>query len=161
MTALPQDVASDLERENARLQAELRSAREHQAASAEILRTIASAPGDAERSLQQIAETSARLFGAASVQIQLAKDGEWGKGFRFGASAQQVRLAVPLEKIRIGGRNLPGAVIGENRQIHIPTSTILVPMWPTLSEFRTPAQPARARSAAHRCGARTKRSACW
>jgi GAF domain-containing protein len=120
MTALPQDVASDLERENARLQAELRSAREHQAASAEILRTIASAPGDAERSLQQIAETSARLFGAASVQIQLAKDGEWGKGFRFGASAQQVRLAVPLEKIRIGGRNLPGAVIGENRQIHIP-----------------------------------------
>jgi two-component system NtrC family sensor kinase len=120
MPALPQDVVADLRQENARLLAELRAAQDRQSGSGEILRSIASAPGDAERSLQQIAETSARLFGAASVQIQLAEDGKWGKGFRFGDSAQRVRTAVPLDAIRVGGRNLPGAVIGENRQIHIP-----------------------------------------
>ena len=78
MTALPQDLASDLKRriaeleqnlqsgaaENARLQNELGISRERQAASAEILRTIAGTSGDAGRSLQQIAETTVRLFGA-------------------------------------------------------------------------------------------------
>ena len=55
MTALPPDVVADLKQENARLQAELRVARDRQAASAEILRAIAGTSGDAERSLQQIA----------------------------------------------------------------------------------------------------------
>lgn len=119
MAALPQDVVADLQQENARLLAELRAAQDRQNATAEILRTIASSPGDADRALQQIAHTSAYLFGAASVQIQLAENGEWGKGYRFGASAQHIRSAVPLDNIRVGGRNLPGAVIGENRQIHI------------------------------------------
>lgn len=119
MAALSQDVVPDLQQENARLSAELRAAQNRQNATAEILRTIASSPGDADRALQKIAHTSAHLFDAASVQIQLAENGEWGKGYRFGASAQQVRSAVPLENIRIGGRNLPGAVVGENRQIHI------------------------------------------
>ena len=119
MAALSQDVVPDLQQENARLSAELRAAQNRQNATAEILRTIASSPGDAERALQTIAHTSADLFDAASVQIQLAENGEWGKGYRFGASAQQVRSAVPLDNIRIGGRNLPGAVIGENRQFHI------------------------------------------
>ena len=48
--------------DNARLQNELAVARERQNASADILRTIASASGDADGSLQQIAETSARCF---------------------------------------------------------------------------------------------------
>jgi GAF domain-containing protein len=106
--------------ENARLFNETQEALERQNATAEILRTIAAAPGDAGRSLQQIAETSARLFGAPSVSIQLVKDGEWSDAYRFGDSAQRIRAAVPLAKIRVGGRNLPGAVAGENRQIHIP-----------------------------------------
>src|ERR1700690_1967760 len=120
MTVLPQDGADTLRLENARLKAELGAARDGQSASAEILRTIASAPGDAARSLQQIAETSARLFGAPSVSIQLVKDGEWGEAYRFGDSAQRIRNAVPLTEIRVGGRNMPGTVVGENRQIHIP-----------------------------------------
>ena len=41
--------------ENVRLTAELRTAGEREAASAEILRTIGSVSGNAERSLQQIA----------------------------------------------------------------------------------------------------------
>ncbi len=83
MTALLQDVVADLRRrvaeleqrlqsslaerdeaitqqaagavENARLLSDLRTTRDRQAASAEILRAIASTPGDAERPLQQIA----------------------------------------------------------------------------------------------------------
>jgi two-component system NtrC family sensor kinase len=120
MASLPQDVATDLAQENAQLRAELGAVRDRQAATAEILRTIASTSGDAGRALQQIAETSARLFGAPSVSIQLVRDGEWAGAYRFGDSAQRVRAAVPLTGIRIGGRNMPGAVVGQNRQIHIP-----------------------------------------
>src|SRR6185312_14720129 len=99
MTALPQDVVADLRRrvaeleqrlqsglaerdaaiahqaasavENARLSTELRTARDRQAGSGEILRAIASASGDSEQSLQQIAETTARLFGASSVTLNI------------------------------------------------------------------------------------------
>ena len=139
MTALSPDVETDLERENARLQAELRTERERQAASAEILRAIAGTSGDAERALQQIAETSARLFGAPSVSLRLAKNGEWVQVFRVGASAERVRSAVPAAKIPIGGRNLPGTVVHENRQIHIPDLDNLDPEiadWPGLPPAR-------------------------
>jgi signal transduction histidine kinase len=110
---------TNLRRENKRLFNEAQQALERQNAIAEILRSIAGGPGDAERSLRQIAETSARLFGAPSVSIQLVQDGEWGNAYRFGKSAQRVRSAVPLSDIRVGGRNMPGMVVGENRQIHI------------------------------------------
>jgi len=116
-----------------RLQSELRATGDRQNASAEILHTISSAPGDAGRSLQQIAETSARLFGAPSVSIQLAKNGDWGEAYRFGDSATRVRAAVPLDTIRIGGPNLPGTVVAENRQIHLPDLDNLDPAfahWP-------------------------------
>jgi hypothetical protein len=59
MTALRPDVPADLSQENIRLQAELRAAEERQIATAEILHTIASIPGDAGLSLQQIAELTA------------------------------------------------------------------------------------------------------
>src|SRR5947209_4928819 len=101
MTALPPAVLDDLRQENAQIRAELRAARDRQAASAEILRAVASAPGDAGRSLQQIAEISARLFGAPSVSIQLVQDGEWRQAYRFGDSAQRIRSAVPLTEIRV------------------------------------------------------------
>src|SRR6266480_6991550 len=106
MTALPKDVVADLRRsvaeleqrlqsglaerdeaiarqaagavENARLLSELRTSRDRQAGSAEILRAIADASGDAERSLQQIAETTARLFGAPSVTLHIAEGDQWG-----------------------------------------------------------------------------------
>src|SRR5258708_16807012 len=120
MTALPADVVADLRLENARLVSELRAVRDQQTASAEILRTIASTPGDAGRSLQQIAETSARLFGAPSVSIQLVEDGEWGEAYRFGDSARRIRSAVPLAKIRVGGPNMPAAVAAQTPQFPVP-----------------------------------------
>jgi len=123
--------------ENARLQAELRAARDSQAASAEILSAIAGTSGDAKQALQQIAKTSARLFGAPSVSLQLVENGEWGQAFRFGSSANQVRSAVPLAMIRIGGPNLPGTVVAENRQIHIPDIDNIDPSeWPGLPPAR-------------------------
>ena len=120
MTALPPDVVANLERENARLQAELRAARDRQAASAEILGAIANTSGDAERSLQQIADTTARLFSASSVTVMIAEGDQWGKTIRVGDGSKRIGSNLSAEQLRIGGPNLPGTVVHENRQIHIP-----------------------------------------
>src|ERR1700724_308982 len=148
MTALPKDGVADLERENARLRDELRTAREHQAASAEILRTIGSASGDAEASLHQIAETTKRLFEAFSVSIFVAEGDRWGQVIHDGASSQRVDAEVPVAQLRIGGHSLPGAVFSENRQIHLPDIDNVDPAiagWPGL-------RPARAAGARTLCG---------
>src|SRR5438045_3749319 len=105
--------AATTAQENARLQNELGVARDQQNASADILATIANASGDAEGSLQQIAETTARLFGAASVTIRIADGNEWGQTIRFGPSAERIDALVPAEQRRAGGRNLPGTVFRE------------------------------------------------
>src|SRR6266852_504104 len=124
---------------NARLLSDLRTTRDRQAASAEILRAIASTPGDAERPLQQIAETTARLFGASSVTLNIASGDEWVRMIRVGPSSQRVGSEVAVADLRIGGRNLPGTVVRENRQIHIPDLDNLDPAvadWPTLPRAR-------------------------
>jgi GAF domain-containing protein len=139
MTALRPDVVADLREENARLLAELRDARDRQAGSAEILRAIADASGDAERSLQQIAETTARLFDASSVTLNIASGDEWARMIRVGPSSQRVGSEVSGAELRIGGRNLPGTVFRENRQIHIPDLDNLDPAfadWLTLPHAR-------------------------
>src|SRR5260370_17396739 len=148
MTALPQDVVTDLNRlvaeleqrlessfaahdaaiaqqaataqENARLQNELSISRDRQSASAEILRTIASMSGDAERSLYQIAETSVHLFGATSATIQIAEGDGWDRIIRVGESSKRIGAAVPEAQLRIGGRNMPGTIVPENRQVPAP-----------------------------------------
>ncbi|WLA85779.1 GAF domain-containing protein [Bradyrhizobium elkanii] len=131
-----------------RLQRELAQSRDCQTASADILATIAGTSGDADRALEQIAETTARLIGASSVSIQLAENGEWGKAYRCGASARLIRAAVPLTAIKVGGKNMPGAVVGRNRQIHVPD---LDNLDPDLAEF--PGLPhARAAGTRTMCG---------
>ena len=139
MTALSPDVVADLRLENARLLTELRALRDRQAASAEILQTIASTSGDAERALQQIAETTARLFGTSSVTLNVASGDEWARMIRVGASSQRVGAEVSAAQLRIGARNLPSTVFRENRQIHIPDLDNLDPAfadWPTLPHAR-------------------------
>jgi GAF domain-containing protein/DNA-binding response OmpR family regulator len=105
--------------ENTRLLTEQSAALERQTASAEILRAIASAPGDAARSLQQIAETTERLFRASSVSIRIADGETWGQTVQVGTGAQRVAAAVPAAQLNIGGRNMPSAIIRGNRQIQI------------------------------------------
>src|ERR1700674_4604825 len=167
MTALPQDVVADLMRrvdeleqrfqsalaerdeaiarqaagavEHAWLLTELRTTRDRQAASAEILRAIASTQGDAERPLQPIPETTARLFGASSVSLNIAGGDEWARMIRVGPSSQRVGSELSAAQLGIGGRNLPATVFRENRQIHIPDLNNLDPAiadWPTLPHAR-------------------------
>src|SRR4030088_163356 len=106
MTGLPLDVVTDLGRENARLLAELRTARDRQTGSAEILRAIANTSGDAERSLTQIAETTARLFDAPSVTLHIADGDVWAQTIRVGASSKRIGLEVSEAQLRIGGHNM-------------------------------------------------------
>jgi GAF domain-containing protein len=148
MTAVPPDVVADLSKlvaeleqrlessfaahdaaiaqqaataqENAQLQNELAIARERQNASAEILQSIANTSGDAEQALRRVAETTARLLGASSVTIRIARDGEWGQSINVGAGSERIAAEVSAARLRLGGRNLPSTVLGENRQIHIP-----------------------------------------
>ena len=125
--------------ENARLFDQTRQALDRQEAGAEILRTIAAAPDNAEHSLQQVVETTAKLFGASSVRIRLVKDGEWSSTFHVGRSSEAIRSAVPEAMARIGGRNLPGTVVAENRQIHIADLDHIPPEmadWPGLPPAR-------------------------
>ena len=136
---LSQDPEADLRQENARLLSEFHSARDRQAASAEILQAIAHTSGDAERSLQRIAEITARLFGAQSVTIRIAEGEEWGRSIRFGTISKRIAAEVPAAQLRIGARNLPGTVVRENRQIHVPDLSRLEPEvadWPGLLSAR-------------------------
>jgi GAF domain-containing protein len=133
-TALDRQTASAMD--NFRLQSELRAALERQNASAEILSAIANTSGDADRALQQIAETTARLFGAPSVTMLLVDDESWGKMITYGASSERVRDRVAVERPRFGGDNLPGTVLRENRQIHIPDLDHIDPgmaHWPVMA----------------------------
>jgi two-component system NtrC family sensor kinase len=148
MTALPHDTEADLRRRileleqrlqstvaqrdeaierqtaaalvNFRLQNELRATVDRQKAGAEILRTIAAAPTDAEQSLQQIAETTARFFSASSVTIRITDGNRWTRTIAVGRASERIVAAVPTDQLMIDGKNLPGMVYRENRQIHIP-----------------------------------------
>ena len=129
----------ELEIENANLRRELALARERQGASADILHTIADAPGDAERALYQIAETTMRLFGAPSTTIHIAEGDGWSKIIRVGASSERIGAGVPLDQIKIGGHNMPGVIVAENRQIHVPDLDNVEPAiadWPGLPYAR-------------------------
>src|SRR3982074_1839864 len=139
MTALPPDVVADLSRAHARLQPEWRVARDRQNASADILRTIAGTSGDADRSLYQIAETSMRLFGATSATIQIAEGDGWSQIIRVGDRSKRIGAGVPEAQLRIGGRNMPGTIVAENRQVHVPHLDNLDPPvadWPGLPYAR-------------------------
>ena len=148
MTALPPAAETDLREENARLKGDLRTACEHQAASAEILRTIGSVSGNAEQSLHQIAETTRRLFEASSVSIFVADGDRWGQIIHDGASSKRIGAEVSVTQLRIGGHSLPGAVFSENRQIHVPDIDNVDPAiadWPGI-------RPARAAGTRSICG---------
>ena len=119
MTTLPPDVEADLREENARLQGELRTARDRQAATSEILRTVAGASGDAERALQRIAEITERLFDASSVSLHIADGERWGRTIWVGAASERIATALPLAHVAINPQFMPGAVCLENRQVHV------------------------------------------
>ena len=50
----------------------------------------------------------------------IADGNEWGRTIRVGDGSKRIGSKVSAEQLRIGGPNLPGTVVSENRQIHIP-----------------------------------------
>jgi two-component system, NtrC family, sensor kinase len=152
MSSLSPPAETDLWEENARLKRQLREARDRQAGSAEILRTVASAPGDADRALQQIVETTERLFGASSVSLLIAEGERWGRTIRVGDGSERIAAAIPLAHVAITPQFMPGAVYLENRQVHVPDIEERVAMnrWPGLT-------PARAAGTRTMCGTPLRR----
>ncbi len=127
--------------ETARLKSQLKTARMQQQASAEILRAVANASGDAARPLQLIAETTERLFAASAVSIRIAGPGDdWSHVINVGEGAMRIVAAVSAAQLKISGHNMPAVVYRENRQIHLPDIEKVDPSiadWPGLKPART------------------------
>jgi GAF domain-containing protein len=102
--------------ENARLLTELRQSLERQTATADILRVIASTPGDPKRALDTIAETAARMFDAPNVHIRRLE----GTVLRVIAAAGAISAATRSAAGDIEIDESPGAgrSILERRQLH-------------------------------------------
>ncbi len=122
--------------ENARLITETRENLERQTATADILRAIAAAPGEVEGTLQKIGETTARLFGASGVTIRIAEGDRYALTIHVGHGAAELSMAVSDPTAALDPvlpHSLPGTVIRENRQIHLPDLDNLPPQtadWP-------------------------------
>jgi GAF domain-containing protein len=103
--------------ENARLLSELRESLDRQTATADILRVIASTPGDPTRALDTIAETAVRMFDASSVGIRRLEGGVLRAISAAGrtANAQRSQLReLPLDEASFTTR-----CAIESRQIHV------------------------------------------
>ena len=83
------------------------------------------------------------------------------KIIRVGDSSKRVGADRPgIAQLRIGGNNMPGTIVAENRQVHVPDLDNVDPAiadWPGLRLCR--ARPAPVRCPVRRCGARARRSA--
>jgi GAF domain-containing protein len=75
MAALPQNVVTDLQRENARLLAELRAAQDRESATADILKIIASSPSEVKPVFDAIARQANALLGGFSTTVFRFIDG--------------------------------------------------------------------------------------
>jgi GAF domain-containing protein len=117
------DDEAALEGEVAELRRRLDESLAQQAATADILRAIAAAPGDAGGTLRKIAATTARLFGAAGTGFLIAEGDEFASTIGVGHGAEQVDAALydpGKSRPRVREQSLPSAVVRENRQIHLP-----------------------------------------
>jgi len=108
--------------ENARLLSELRESLDNQTATAEVLRTIAGSPAEAERTLDTIARVAAKLFAASDANILRLE----GNALRFaatvGATAAAVHAAFPTRPL--DANSFPAAAILAKRQITIDDSSV-------------------------------------
>jgi GAF domain-containing protein len=139
----PRQVIADLQRELALCRAERDEALARQIATSEILHAIAAIPSDAEGTLHQIAETTARLFAAVGVSFDIAQGDEYILTIGIGRGAEEVSTTLHGPSVKrhpVRERTLPGTVIRENRQIHLPDLDNLAPEfadWPGPPILRT------------------------
>jgi len=103
--------------ENTRLLMELRESLDRQTATAEVLRTIASAPAEAERALDTIAKVAARLFGASDVNIMRLEGEVLRHVATLGELASAVETTFPNRPL--DPSSMPATAILERRPLHI------------------------------------------
>ena len=111
--------------ENARLLNELRESLDHQTATADILRVIASTPEDSKRALDTIAETAVRMFNATNVNFRRLENNVLRVIGAAGPASTKVREVLPdfpLESTDPAVRS-----VFENRQIHIEDRHAILP----------------------------------
>src|SRR6516164_9316149 len=103
--------------ENTRLLNELRESLDHQTATADILRVIASTPEDSKRALDTIAETAVRMFDADSVNFRRVE----GDALRIiaGAGPMVARLREALPDIPLEPTDPTVRCFLDNRQTAI------------------------------------------
>jgi two-component system, NtrC family, sensor kinase len=119
MTALPPDVVADLRQENARLQAGLRTARDRQTATAEILRVISGSPTDVQPVFDAIVLTAARLLQCDRAFIQRCDDaGFWTVA---SAASEGPLPVIQTTKAPIDpDANFPSRAIVTKKTLHLP-----------------------------------------
>ena len=117
MTGQLQESHATLERRVEERTAELAEALQQQTATADILRAIASSPGEPQHALNAIAETALRLFGASSVNIRRLDGGILRYAASLGPTANNVRAALPDGPP--DATTMVGAAILQRRQIVI------------------------------------------
>ena len=146
--------------ENAGLRNELAIARDREAASADIFRTISrKCLAMTQNNRCVVSSKSPRACSTLRASASGSpEDGEWVKTVYVGRSSESIESAVPAAQVRIGSRSLPGTVVAENRQIHMsPTSTISIPAWPIGPACRIASCRRRPRDIRHAaCGAKVK-----
>jgi GAF domain-containing protein len=104
--------------ENTRLLNELRESLDHQTATADILRVIASTPEDSKRALDTIAETAAKMFDAANVHFRRVEGDVLRIIGEAGPTAAKVREALPDYPLEPTDSADPAVrCVFENRQI--------------------------------------------
>jgi GAF domain-containing protein len=126
--------------ENARLLTETRESLERQTATSDILRVIAASLGDADGTLRKIAETTMHLFNAAGASFRIAAGGVYRSAIIVGRGEAEVGASLSAPEHLVRPSTLPGTVIHENRQIHLPDLDNLDPAfadWPGPPVFRS------------------------
>jgi len=118
MTALPPDVVADLRHENARLQAELRTARDRQTASAEILRVISGSPTDVQPVFDAIVLTAVRLLRSDMAFFLRCDSATFSVAARATPEGLQTVLGSPQPIDPDAG--FPSRAIVEKKTLHVP-----------------------------------------
>ncbi|MGH7074517.1 MAG: GAF domain-containing protein, partial [Stellaceae bacterium] len=114
--------------ENARLLTELRESLDRQTATADILRAIASTPGDPTRALDTIAETAARMFDAANVGIRRLEGDMLHMIASAGPTTGAMRGQAPARSI--DSPDFFASAARENSQFHVPDMQAEIAKWP-------------------------------